>query len=346
MFVVLLAIPLILGCHLRSSNDDVFGIDTTKSLKGFFAAGVILHHLCPYYYPPVTSLAMYKNLGFVMVSGFFLISGYGLTVSVLRKKGYIKHFLWKRLLPIILTYYLTALAYIALFDRAGNLNETTLKTILLAKNYWFWWAILIMYIGFYLSYRIFKGRTSLYVCTLWVAAYMIVMYVLGRKQPAVYGFWWFNSCLAFPAGMWFAAYKDKLIKYMSSGLVTKLAVIVFALAFIGVNYFPDPASLRVLVCELTASVSVSLAVFGLSMKFRVDNIVLRQLGNISLELYFIHALWISFVADKFGQTEGPLRQLFYIIVFSVISAYMFHYAGKFIMMGLNKIKDLVTGDID
>lgn len=346
MFVVLLAIPLILGCHILKDNDEVFGIDTTKSLKGFFAAGVILHHLCPYYYPPITSLAAYKNLGFIMVSGFFLISGYGLTVSALKKPGYIKHFLWKRVLPIIITYYLTALAYIVLFYHAGNLNETTLKTILLAKNYWFWWAILVMYIGFFLAYRIFKGRISLYVCTLWVIAYMVIMYILSIKKPALYGFWWFNSCLAFPAGMWFAAYKDKLIKLMKSGLVTKLAIAVFALSFIGVSYFPDPASLRVLICELIASVSVSLAVFGLSMKFVVNNIVLRQLGNISLELYFIHALWISFVADKFGQIEGPLRQLFYIIIFSVASAYIFHYAGRFIMTGLNKIKSLITGNSD
>ncbi|MDD6484609.1 MAG: acyltransferase [Clostridiales bacterium] len=343
MFVLLLLIPFIIGCRPVGDGAEVFGVVTTKSLKGLFASGVVLHHLCTYFCPPITSLEVYRNLGFIMVSGFFLISGYGLTYSARKKEGYLNHFLLRRVLPIIVGFYLSAFAYCLMYRHYHVLTWEMFRTIVTGANYWFIYAILILYIGFYISFRFFKSQNAPYACTVWTVLYMAVMFVKGLKAPGVYGYWWFNSCLAFAAGIWFCVYRDRILGFLDRGYIWKLVLsaAVFGAAFAGVYLIEDKASLKILACELIASVSFCVLVLQFCMRFKVNNIVLKSLGTVSLELYLVQALWIYVVGNEYTSQWHAVLMVFNIIIRTVLLAWVVHYVSKGIMWIVEKVRFLI-----
>lgn len=342
MFILLLLVPLFLGCRTIKNDSEIFGLSTTKSLKGLFASGVVLHHLCTYFCPPITSIGFYRNLGFIMVSGFFFISGYGLTYSAMRKENYTKHFLWKRVLPIIIGFYLSAIAYCIMYRHYHILSWERFFSIVKGENYWFIYAIVILYIGFWLSFRFFKKENAPYMCSAWVVIYMAVMYIRGLKNPAMYGFWWFNSCPAFIFGIWFCIYRDGILKALKEKYHLKLilTVVVYSLAFYGVYAINDKSSNLILICELAASFLFCILLVQFCMKLSINNFVLRNLGNVSLELYLVQALWIYVVGNEYSSYWNAVGMTLNIIIRTVILSYVIHYISKGIMYCLNKIRKM------
>ena len=79
-------------------NDDFLSLEVMKSLRGFAALGVILHHISQeYFFQEEGVLSVFVNAGAFFVSIFFFCSGYGLLKSLDTKKDYLKGFIRKRI---------------------------------------------------------------------------------------------------------------------------------------------------------------------------------------------------------------------------------------------------------
>ena len=80
--------PVILIKGIKKNKDGiVLDKDSTISLKGLFVIYVAIHHYVQIMVDPFC-LGIIRNIGFLCVSFFFFMSGYGLSASF--KK--IKHF--------------------------------------------------------------------------------------------------------------------------------------------------------------------------------------------------------------------------------------------------------------
>ena len=98
-----------------NSNNDVLDKYNSNKIKGLLAILIIMHHLSIY----IKDVILFKILtiiGIIAVSAFFFYSGYGLMTSYLKKESYLKDFLNKRIMKIVIPYIIaiifTGLAYL------------------------------------------------------------------------------------------------------------------------------------------------------------------------------------------------------------------------------------------
>ncbi|MGN0107517.1 MAG: acyltransferase family protein, partial [Hominilimicola sp.] len=203
--------------------DNYFSVDQTHSIKGMCAVFILLSHVCMYLAETFPSLFLFKYVGAIMVAGFFLVSGYGLQYGVMNKDNYLKGFFSKKMMSLAVPYYIINFFYI-------TTNHMDLRSIILSLfgyNLWFMMAIVIFYTGFFLCNKIFGKKWASTAMTLFVIGYIIVMNRLH------FGFWWYNSSLAFAAGIWICKLKESFTAFFAKkwGVKTLILIAVFAASY-------------------------------------------------------------------------------------------------------------------
>ncbi|MBQ8300613.1 MAG: hypothetical protein IJX57_01420, partial [Clostridia bacterium] len=145
-FIVFMLIWKIRFAKKGAFFENYFSVDETGSIKGMCAVLILLSHLCVTFAEDFSGFLLFKNVGAIMVGGFFFVSGYGLEYSVLNKENYLRDFFSKRFLPLAVTYYTVNLFYIY----ASDMTTSDIVKSLLGYNgnLWFVMAIGIFYIGF------------------------------------------------------------------------------------------------------------------------------------------------------------------------------------------------------
>ena len=105
---VLLLLSFVPGLKIaprRGFNEDSMSLDAMTSLKGVLAIFVLCHHLSQKpAFQQTHTISFFEHIGFLFVGIFFLCSGYGLYKSYLKKPDYLKTFLKRRVLPIVIFY--------------------------------------------------------------------------------------------------------------------------------------------------------------------------------------------------------------------------------------------------
>ena len=291
-------------CRKNSICSDNFSASQTTYMKGLFAIYVILHHLCTYLADECPSFLAFKYLGFLMVGGFFLLSGYGLTYGVLNKENYMKGFLKKRLLSILVPYYLICLLNIFTNRLSGGLSLKYILLLISCLNMWFVAAIVFLYIMFFVCFKCFSQKNALRLMTAANLGYIIGMFAIHKIFTKygiytkyglpVFGFWWYNSAICFSLGMWYCRYKDKIDSLLNKRYVLSLLLsfIVLAVSYImAVPHFNDSLT-YVLIAEIFACIGFCTLLIALSYRVKIGNKLLGLCGKLSLELYLCHACFI------------------------------------------------------
>lgn len=175
------------GFKKEGFHEDSSSLNSMKSLRGFAAIGVILHHISQENafqwagggYGKPGELAIFVNAGFLFVSIFFFCSGYGLIKSLGTKPDYFKGFMKKRVLKtLVIPYYVSILLYgLARFASGERLPAAQWITNLLGfsmMNEYAWYPIIaaILYTAFYLIFKNIKNRK---VCYLLMALIIVLL---------------------------------------------------------------------------------------------------------------------------------------------------------------------------
>ena len=291
-------------CKSGEYYSDNFSANQTNSLKGLFALYVILHHLCTYladYYP---SFYTYKYLGFLMVGGFFLISGYGLTYGVMHKNGYMNGFLKKRLPAILIPYYIICMFNFTANRISGTLNLRYIVFSAFGITMWYIAVIVGLYLMFYICFKFFKQKTALTLVSAGTFLYIICMFAIhkifgkyniyAKTGLPEFGFWWYNSVICFLLGIWYCKFKAKtdIIIQNNFWLYTLVSLVICAITYyITCLHFNDGLT-YILICEIIASIAFTVLILAFTYKFKIKNPLLDLFGKLSLELYLCHALFI------------------------------------------------------
>lgn len=301
IFILLLIITLI---YLLPVNNDYLGVNSTNGLKGLLALGIVFHHLSQWV-TTGTEFVNFKYMGTYIVSVFFFISGYGLYVQNNRKEDYLDNFLSKRLSKILTPFIAISSIYLIYRNINGQALTITFFVDLFKKgstviyNGWFVDIIILMYVFFYISFKIFSNRTvAILVNTLLIVGYIILAIKLG------YVFWWYNSSLPFVLGLLWAKNK-KYIDEILNKYYFIILVCITSLLFISHQY-----SFVLKKLHIVDSVSYGFAanidniiftIFFILMARKIDfsNKYLLFLGKISFELYMIHGLVMSIFGKCF-----------------------------------------------
>ena len=319
IFILLLIVVLI---SLLPVNNNYLNVKSTNGLKGFLALGIVFHHLSQW----VTTGVEFSNfnyMGTYTVSAFFFLSGYGLYIQNERKEGYLDNFLVKRLSRVIVPVIIISSIYLVYGSINGQVLSSSFFIDLFKKgrtiiyNGWFVDVIILMYIFFYISFKIFSNRTvAILVNTLLIGGYIILAIKLG------YGFWWYNSSLPFALGLIWAKNK-KYIDEILNKYYFIILVCITGLLFISHQY-----SFVLKKLHLIDSYSYGFAAnldniiftfFSILIVRKIDfsNKYLLFLGRISFELYMIHGLVMSIIGKYF--VTSRLNDVVFTILVLIVS---------------------------
>ncbi len=259
----------------KEIHDDYNSLETMKSLRGFAAIGVILHHISQEdAFQKAKVLSPFVNAGAFFVAVFFFCSGYGLLKSLDTKENYLKGFIRKRIvLSIMIPFYVNVILY--------GIYEYFLAGVKWSKERWIWnftgltmmnvyaWfpiVLAILYLVFFLCFRLIKNRP---VCFVIIALAIFGLGVGfcynghfawwhgpknwwqgGAYQPKWWqeqkilwfsGEWWVNSAIAFLIGLLFAQFETKIAAFFKSLYAVKFHILLLLtyLAYLLSNYGQD-----------------------------------------------------------------------------------------------------------
>ena len=325
--VILLLISLLI--YLLPQNKEYLSVKSTSGLRGFLALGIIFHHLSPL----VKSGEEFSNfsyMGTYIVSIFFFLSAYGLYVQNERRENYLDNFLVKRLSKIIVPFFIISLIYIFYRFVNGQLIDLNFFINLFKKgstiiyNGWFVDIIILMYIFFYISFKLFQNKfLSIVLNTIFIICYICFAIKLG------YNFWWYNSALTFAIGLIWAKNQNKIDRVIEKYYFIVI-ILVTVLLFVSHKYdvllkylhIEDSYSYA-LAANLDNIIFTIYFIIVFLKKINFSNVYLTLIGRISFELYMIHGLVISMLGKIFvsSRVNDVLFTLFVLIV-SLIFAWI------------------------
>ena len=319
-------------CRRGKWNEDYTSLGQTKVLLGFTALCIALHHLgqksCGPWHPRsfiVHGLDFFVPLGYLFVAVFLFCSGMGLYKSLKTKPNYLRGFVKRRIMPIVIAYYLSSVLY--LIARAGMGEKMDSLTMLWylsglhMSNNSAWYIVVIpfFYLVFYLAFRFCRREGAaiglVFLFTLIYTA--LSAFVDHQDDWWICGEWWYNSIIMFPLGLLFARHERAVTAAFKKGYWLWLALAVagmiasYRFADLAANSlwgyygetFNDPlkvvhrlgsAASQWLVCVFYTALC-----FLIMLKARFGNAVLVWLGGVTLEFYLVHTLFVEMFGFNF-----------------------------------------------
>lgn len=267
----LLIISFVIGIRIAPRNqlheEKGFSLEAMTSLKGIMALFVLCHHISQKrLFQEVHIIPIFEFIGFLFVGIFFFCSGYGLYKSFSTKENYLKGFPKKRILPIVISYFVMIALYAAYYLIVGN-NFTPAQwilkltgLILINSQSWYVYVIIIMYVAFYLIYKNEKLRKDGAFILLVIALLQGALFLFNGhfpwwlgpkdwwkngglwsapwwKSPVALlfeGEWWVNSTVAFALGVFMAEKEKAFVEWAKSFYWLKLVLV--GLICAGVTY--------------------------------------------------------------------------------------------------------------
>lgn len=354
VFYSILAVILLIGVKPAVKGGwckDALSLRTSKGLLGFCAVGIMLHHMSQTIYfakeDPGILLFM-VDIGVCFVGMFFFFSGYGLYTSLRDKPDYLKGFLKKRLPAILVPFYICNFAFIlgSYFSgyefKEGELVPYLTGAILMNSQMWYIVEVLILYLLFFIIFRLIKNRDV--ACIVYGICLMLLIAFslrLGHDTTTpsqglwFHGEWWYNTTLMVWVGILFARWEQQILGFIRKFYGFLLMVFVLLTVFLynrtiymlqNKGYWFEwdgypgyKEKWQTLGVQFSFVLVTVITVVILTQKIRFGNKILDFLGEIALELYLIHNLFLLY-------TPGGNRVIYILACYtaSILSAVVLH----------------------
>lgn len=310
-----------------------FSAAETNWIRGLTPIGIVaIHTIEEVYTGSNQMIQLFSKGGFLCVSIFFLLSGYGLISSVQKKEKYLDGFLLSRGINILVPVYVTEIFYLIAkaLSTGFNLYDTAhfLNFLRYVSYSWYVLAIGVIYILFDLAYSLCKEwGFQMFVISLGFTYLMCLVFnvdiVFYKCMPALI----IGMCYA----KWYSVVRTIMCKNFP------LLIIIGGLSlFFLANLNKYMNSL------LTGGFISGIFAFGIclmSAQFTIKNRITDYLATISYELYLIHGLVIQMLKLVFN---NPSLTVSFMVVFliSLPVATLLHFINRKIKNKLVQLLDI------
>lgn len=287
----LLALIIILyTLSLTLCRRNVFSLTRDRStvLKGILSLLIILSHTN--FHTDIPVFKTITNWGGTKVALFFFLSGYGLISSYLRVgSGYMDGFLVKRIWKIVKPLLVITLVYLGVvfLDKKTFPSDIIGALFLQGKTplpySWFVYVIILAYIIFFFVFRL-QINVERKIAFVFIGLLLVSLglYKLGFDRA-----WWVSN-LAFPTGLVYGVYEEKLLSFSRQKYINLFLVPVCVL-LAGVFVVP-----KIEFLYLFSYVFIAIFLFLLISYVKLPNgKVWHFLGNVSYETYLLHGALFS-----------------------------------------------------
>lgn len=322
----------------RNSSLSMLGRDSTSQLKGVAIIFIIVGHFWTHVatYRPLVHLAGYG------VSMFFILSGYGLSVSALAKQLSLWQYFQRRLIRVFLPYWIATVVIIFLdfffLERIIPLDAlmwtsigVNISSIASHLDYtrWFITLLLLWYVLHYLVNKIFRPPISAFVILVCAVVIFLVNYYF-------FSFGW-HQIFAFPAGCMLAGYKqgvERTFQQYTVIMIVGAGILVSAVTIWKVDpsgqhnleYLPDIILLLIREFQSLVFCLALIVIFGAGSVLGKSSYFLNFVGAISFELFLLHGPFlIKYNPVIFSEETGLLSFQFCVfIVLILLLSFLFH----------------------
>lgn len=328
--LVFICLPIMVLYHSRYTqwSTDFLKKSNTDILKGLSIIVVILSHIALFTKTGGLVHKVFINSGFLAVSIFLFVSGYGLIIQSSKKENYLKGF-YKKVLYLYLVFVISNIVVTILNNLFLN-TSYGIKDIIISslkfkfangRELWFVAIIIFMYINFYVAYKLFKGKTSLLVVLIGTALYIALCKIFGK------GTWWYNTAICFTIGILFSIHKEKIEKFYKSKYWIKLIMVFFMFSISMILYTKKVTQLQYIIpIILIALITMIL------MKIELKSISMNFINRISFEMYLTHLIVLKILFKD----SIPINSIYLVLAFpvmiilSIITQYIIKFIAKII----------------
>ena len=287
-------------------NSNYLSRNNTDCLKGICAIMVVLCHVCARIGigAGVGLGPIFTAFGYLGVSGFMFMSGFGLTVSLLSSYknggGYLSKFLMQRVLPVYSLLFVLSVLYFILKTILA-IDTPSLSELVQSFFFggavvsfgWYLQCIVLIYLIYYaaahIAVRYYTNSVSsmlIILVALGLLFFVGLCVLLGLEST------WYETTLSFLGGVVLAANRQKL-DYIwqvkrNVWLCLLLFVGVFGLSFIFGNGPFLSGAVKILI-KMVSSLAFCLCCLSAMRLISLENHVTTFLGRHYLEIYIINS---------------------------------------------------------
>lgn len=288
----------------KHGNDNIQNLLTSQEsviAKGYLAIIVFIHHVI-LYSKCLVGTVIYKIAslgGFLAVSMFFFLSGYGLSVSLKRDKAYINKIIRNRIPIIYSNYLVSVLCYFIMYLLAGRNVSLRLvfQSLLFGKTIvfggWYIQTVLLFYACYYFAFKTIHDNrlVSLTLVLALNLAYMAVCYCLNMDS------FWYISTVGFMGGILctditnFTKLQHKSIVIKRTAIsISFILFFVFLFAYTHEEQFEIQLLFGMLACVFF--IIIFLAMLKAMSKSKVLSKVGLWFGRYSFSIYLFQGIFI------------------------------------------------------
>ena len=314
IFLIILLLLCFFGISFRGKNgfEDYMSPQKTGALKGIFVIIVVLSHLRQYITLDSSALNLPFQefmvfLGQLMVVVFLFYSGYGVLLGLRKKDGYAVSIITKRVPKVLIHFDIAVLIFFALGWLTGKKYPIAklLRSLIgidgVGNSVWFITVILILYIVTFAVFVFVRKRVILGTAlTTLISAVIVILFMRFRAHE----YWWYDTLMCYPLGMWYAIAKEKIDKALIPSFGKWLACTASAIAvFVALRQlrFGLNGSRTVFIFE---ALVFALVIVFVSMRMSVNNSVLRWFGNHVFSVYILQRIPMI-ILTYFGMNGNP-----------------------------------------
>lgn len=331
LYVILIAICFFEFGLTVSPNEktDILQIQKNANmLRGIFAIFIIYTH-CTLAYSQLPILLMpLRKVSTFGVGFFFVLSGYGLALSTDKKNNYLDKFLQRKIPPILKTAIISRIiSGVILYLYRGE--SFSVEKIITQMN-WYIYAMIILYILFYLVYKFFKK--SIYrVIGIWVLTFMFTILVLisVRLHVPLIGRSYYISEWAFPVGVTIYEGRNIINKLLSKyKYITFVFMFLFLIVTFGMALKADEYSFLDLISHNLMLIPFYYFIILLCKYIKFDNPILVFLNKISFEIYLYQFVILNILINGLN----GYNTMFFIscVVLTIVLAWIVHSTGSLV----------------
>lgn len=280
---------------------------TATCLKGICAILIIIHHvylmLGPLHIGFIDQAL--EDLGYLTVSVFFFLSGYGLHCSFRNNGRYIEQLLWGRIIP----FYIIDVFLITIYIGWRFIVHESVRWLLILKSLifgetiihygWYIQVQLLLYIVFYMIFRYLKTFRIVAV-VIWCLIYTLLVHTIGL------GAWWYISVFAFPMGIAFDKCQVGIQKAFKHRWNAKAIILSLELLFMyRLSTTAQSGDARIILKIATVLFFVS-TLGVLLLKVQIKRGLLEWFGRRSFEIYAMQGIAFG-VAELYCCNNPHLR---------------------------------------
>ncbi len=334
--------------------ENGFSREVSKGIQGYFALLAIVHHVYVFLHArgiEVRELKIFQGIGVYVIGFFFFCSGYGLITSLKTKESYLKGFLKKRVLIVLVPFFICNYLYLFAELLAGarfpihELLATFFGVLLLNTQMWFAVEIMLLYLAFYVIFTYAKKEQVGIVYMALVIAGLTVIgmlhYVPGEAFNWFWGEWWYNTTPLLIIGMLVACYREQIEMFakkhysgmlIGTGLLTMILIMISKQILEMYGYWTGSLMDRLFTysVQMPSVIAFVLLLWLILQKVRVTNDLLEFLGKFSLEIILVNGVFL----ELFLQTAiryGIFCYLCITFVCTFVAAVLLYRLKRFIL---------------